>query len=104
MSGKAELYNSLERILARLYVLRNSCTGIIHTDKSNPNLVWFQGAEAILQEAVHKLQEALGALEGMISMAEKEGKDWAQVENLIRKLDKSYLWSLGEKSGAETPL
>lgn len=104
MSGKAELYNSLERILARLYVLRNSCTGIIHTNKSNPNLVWFQGAEAILQEAVHKLQEALGTLEEMISMPEKEGKDWAQVENLIRKLDKSYLWSLGEKSGAETPL
>jgi hypothetical protein len=35
----------------------------MHTEKSNPNLIWFRGAETLLQEAVDKLQKALGALE-----------------------------------------
>ena len=64
MSSQGEGYDRLESIVAKLYVLRDSCTGIIHTDKSNPNLIWFQGAEAMLQEAVDMLQKALGALEG----------------------------------------
>ncbi|MFA9435169.1 MAG: hypothetical protein ACERKR_10885 [Deltaproteobacteria bacterium] len=63
MSNQAELYDSLESIVAKLYVLRDSCTGIMHTDKSNPNLIWFRGAETLLQEAVDELQKALGALE-----------------------------------------
>ena len=63
MSNQGELYGSLESIVAKLYVLRDSCTGIIHTEKSNPNLIWFQGAETLLQEAVDELQKALGALE-----------------------------------------
>lgn len=64
MSSQGESYDRLESIVAKLYVLRDSCTGIIHTEKSNPNLIWFQGAEAMLQEAVDELQKALGALEG----------------------------------------
>ena len=63
MSNQGELYDSLESIVAKLYVLRDSCTGIMHTEKSNPNLIWFWGAETLLQEAVDKLQKALGALE-----------------------------------------
>ena len=63
MSNQGELYDNLESIVAKLYVLRDSCTGIIHTEKSNPNLIWFRGAETLLQEAVDKLQKALGALE-----------------------------------------
>ena len=63
MSNQGELYDSLESIVAKLYVLRDSCTGIIHTEKSNPNLIWFRGAETLLQEAVNELQKALGALE-----------------------------------------
>ena len=63
MSNQGELYDSLESIVAKLYVLRDSCTGIIHTDKANPNLIWFRGAETLLQEAVDKLQKALRALE-----------------------------------------
>ena len=63
MSNQGELYDSLEGIVAKLYVLRDSCTGIIHTEKSNPNLIWFRGAETLLQEAVDELQKALGALE-----------------------------------------
>ena len=63
MSNQGEVYDSLESIVAKLYVLRDSCTGIIHTEKSNPNLIWFRGAETLLQEAVDELQKALGALE-----------------------------------------
>jgi hypothetical protein len=63
MSNQGELYDSLESIVAKLYVLRDSCTGIIHTEKSNPNLIWFRGAETLLQEAVDELQKALAALE-----------------------------------------
>ena len=63
MSSHGEGYDRLESIIAKLYVLRDSCTGITHTDKSNPNLIWFRGAEAMLQEAVGELQKALGALE-----------------------------------------
>lgn len=64
MSSHGADYERLESIVAKLYVLRDSCTGIIHTEKSNPNLIWFQGAEAILQEAVEKLQKAVSAFEG----------------------------------------
>ena len=63
MSNQGELYDSLESIVAKLYVLRDSCTGVIHTEKSNPNLIWFRGAETLLQEAVDELQKTLGALE-----------------------------------------
>lgn len=64
MSNHGELYDNVEQIVAKLYVLRDSCTGIIHTDESNSNLIWFQGAEAMLKEAVDGLQKALRTLEG----------------------------------------
>lgn len=63
MSNQGELYDSLETIVAKLYVLRDSCTGILHTETSNPNLIWFRGAESMLQEAVDELQKTLAALE-----------------------------------------
>ena len=63
MSKHGEVYDRVEHTVAKLYVLRDSCTGVIHTEKSNPNLIWFQGAELLLQEAVEKLQEILGFLE-----------------------------------------
>ncbi len=64
MSNQGEVYDGVESILAKLHVLRDSCTGVIHKEESNPNLIWFQGAEAMLKEAVDELQEALRALEG----------------------------------------
>ncbi len=63
MSSHGEVYDSVESIVAKLFVLRGSCTGIIHADESNPNIIWFQGAEAILEEAVDGLQKALRTLE-----------------------------------------
>jgi hypothetical protein len=63
MASHGLVYDRVEGIVAKLYVLRDSCTGIIHTDTSNPNLRWFQGAENLLQKAVDELQGALRILE-----------------------------------------
>jgi hypothetical protein len=63
MASHGEVYDRVEGIVAKLYVLRDSCTGIIHTERSNPNLIWFHGAETLLQEAVDELQGVLGVLE-----------------------------------------
>ena len=63
MASHGEVYDRVEGIVAKLYVLRDSCTGIIHTERSNPNLIWFQGSETLLQEAVDELQGVLGVLE-----------------------------------------
>ncbi len=63
MASHGEVYDRVEGIVAKLYVLRDSCKGIIHTDRSNPNLIWFQGAENLLQGAVDKLQGVLRVLE-----------------------------------------
>jgi hypothetical protein len=63
MASHGVVYDRVEGIVAKLYVLRDSCTGIIHTERSNPNLIWFQGAETILKEAVDELQGVLRVLE-----------------------------------------
>ena len=64
MSNQGEVYDGVESILAKLHVLRDSCAGVMHKEESNTNLIWFQGAETLLQEAVDELQKALNALEG----------------------------------------
>ena len=89
MSGHRELYDKVKKMVAKLYVLRDSCTGIIYSDKAGGNLSWFEGAEAILKEAVAELQEALLDLPLATSNEENDGKDLAKVEHLIRKLDNS---------------
>ena len=63
MSQSTEVYDEIEKVVAKLFVLRDSCTGILHTEKSQSNSIWFQGAEAMLKEAVDKLQKALKAIE-----------------------------------------
>ena len=89
MSGHSELYDKVKNMVAKLYVLRDSCTGIIYSDKAGGNLGWFQGAETILKEAVGELQEALLDLRVANSNAVNEVKDLDKVERLIRKLDNS---------------
>ena len=89
MSGHSELYDKVKNMVAKLYVLRDSCTGIIYSDKAGGNLSWFEGAEAILREAVGELQIALRELPVATSNAENEVEDLAKVEHLIRKLDNS---------------
>lgn len=63
MTGNAAVYDKVESILAKLFVLRDSCTGVIHKGDSNANLIWFQGAETMLKEAVDELQTVLRSLE-----------------------------------------
>ena len=63
MASHGEVYDRVEGIVAKLYVLRDSCTGIIHTERANPNLIWFQGSETLLKEAVDGLQGVLRVLE-----------------------------------------
>ncbi len=63
MSSHGEVYDKIESILAKLHVLRDSCTGVIHKEGPNPNLIWFQGAEVMLQEGVNELQKVLRSLE-----------------------------------------
>ncbi len=63
MAGNGGVYDSVENILAKLHVLRDSCAGVMHKEESNTNLIWFQGAETLLQEAVDELQKALRSLE-----------------------------------------
>jgi len=63
MASHGEVYDRVEGIVAKLYVLRDSCTGIIHTERANPNLIWFQGSETLLKEAVDELQAALRSIE-----------------------------------------
>ena len=50
MSNQGEVYDGVERILAKLHVLRDSCAGVMHKEESNTNLIWFQGAETLLQK------------------------------------------------------
>jgi hypothetical protein len=47
MRGHGELCDTLRKIIAQLYVLRESCSGKIETESSTENLSWFQGAEAL---------------------------------------------------------
>jgi hypothetical protein len=63
MSKHGEIYDSVEKIVAKLYILKNSCAGVLNSEKSNPNSLWFQGAQAMLSETVGELQQALRTIE-----------------------------------------
>jgi hypothetical protein len=92
MASHGEVYDRVEGIVAKLYVLRDSCTGIIHTERSNPNLIWFQGSETLLQEAVDELQGVLRFLES------GEGFEPAVVEEKEEETP-----SEGDEEEEETP-
>jgi hypothetical protein len=92
MASHGEVYDRVEGIVAKLYVLRDSCTGIIHTERSNPNLIWFQGSETLLQEAVDELQGVLRFLES------GEGVEPAVVEEKEEETP-----SEGDEEEEETP-
>lgn len=62
MSNHEKFYDRMEKTVGKLRVLKDSCTGILHVDKESSNLIWFQGAEAMLREAVAELQKMLNAI------------------------------------------
>ena len=49
----------IQDIISKLYVLRDSCKGASASESPDPHAIWFQGAQAILQEAIEQLQAAL---------------------------------------------
>jgi hypothetical protein len=63
MSKHGEIYDSVEKIVSKLYILKNSCAGVLNSEKSNPNSLWFQGAQAMLSETVDELGQALRTIE-----------------------------------------
>jgi len=52
-------YDRLENTVAQLYVLRDSCKGMYYTQNPGNDLIWFQGAAAILQDAIMNLIKTL---------------------------------------------
>ncbi len=63
MIKHGKTYDGVESIVGKLHVLKDSCSGIIHQERSYANLIWFQGAAAMLSEAVKELQEVLHVVE-----------------------------------------
>jgi hypothetical protein len=92
MASHGEVYDRVEGIVAKLYVLRDSCTGIIHTERSNPNLIWFQGSETLLQEAVDELQGVLRFME-----------TGEEVEPVVVEEKEQETPSEGDEEAEETP-
>jgi primosomal protein N'' len=63
MSKHGEIYDSVEKVVAKLYILKDSCAGVLNSEKSKPNSLWFQGAGAMLSETVDELQQTLHTIE-----------------------------------------
>ena len=59
MSQDGAIYDNVESVVAKLCVLRNSCSSVLHSNKSVPNLRWLQGVETMLTEAMNELQQGL---------------------------------------------
>ncbi len=59
MSEKLLIQDGIKDIVSKLFVLRDSCTGIFHTETSYSNRIWFEGATAILQQGIDQLDSSL---------------------------------------------
>jgi hypothetical protein len=70
-------HGNVEKVVAKLQVLRDSCTGVINSDRSNSHLLWFRGAETMLIGAVDDLLRALIAVK---SIKPKETPASASIE------------------------
>ena len=62
MNRGNDLHDGLKKILTKLYTLRDSCRGIIITQRYPPDFYWFEGAAAICQDAEDRIREAGGFL------------------------------------------
>ena len=38
MSKHDEIYDSVEKVVAKLYILKDSCAGVLNSEESKPNL------------------------------------------------------------------
>jgi len=55
----AAAFNQLKNTVAQLYVLRESCKGMYYKQNPDNDIIWFKGAEAILEDAVENLIKTL---------------------------------------------
>ncbi len=59
MSELVESSAGIKDIVSKLYVLRDSCKGIAHTESGDSNVLWFEGAAALLHQGINQLQNGL---------------------------------------------
>ena len=58
MNRGTDLHERLKKVLTKLYTLRDSCRGIIITQRYPPDFFWFEAAAAICQDAEDRIREA----------------------------------------------
>jgi hypothetical protein len=58
MNRGTDLHERLKKVLTKLYTLRDSCRGIIITERYPPDFSWFEGAAGICEEANGRIREA----------------------------------------------
>lgn len=62
MHRGTDLHERLKKALTKLYTLRDSCWGIIITQRYPPDFSWFEAAAGICQEALDQIRDAGGLL------------------------------------------
>ena len=95
MSELVESSAGIKDIVAKLYVLRDSCKGIAYngsgesnvrasckcatySENPDPNTIWYHGAESILQDAIEQLQAALQLINEQVVPAAEYEEDEAE--------------------------
>jgi len=58
MNRGTDLHDGLKKVLTKLYTLRDSCRGIVRTQRYPPDFSWFEAAAAICEEANDQIREA----------------------------------------------
>ena len=58
MNTGTDIHERLKVVLGKLYTLRDSCRGLVRTQRYPPDFAWFEAAAAICQEAEDRLREA----------------------------------------------
>ena len=59
MNELVESSSNVKDIIAKLYVLRDSCKGIIRSENAGSSILWFEGAAALLHQGINELQMRL---------------------------------------------
>jgi len=62
MNNGTDLHDGLKKISIKLYTLRDSCRGIVRTQRYPPDFSWFEAATGICQEALDQIRDAGGLL------------------------------------------
>ena len=58
MNRSIELHEGLGKTLTKLYTLRDSCWGVIITQRYPMDFSWFEASAGICQEAEDRISEA----------------------------------------------